>query len=211
MLFRPRVVRLGLLLGLVAAIGLGLAARLDARRNPLVRDPSTWTIDDAQALLEDPALHWCDVYHGHAGDRGLPWRCKGPRVATFRRIEGRFRGDPRAEELVLRRLGEGDARVAGFAAELLGEWRVSRAEAPLLACLRLRLNTLARAPSPPYYDQQCALALVWALERVSSARELQGLELDAAEVPRFVREALHHAVETLRTGRACPCRAPSRH
>lgn len=211
MLFRPRVVRLGLLLGLVAAIGLGLAAKLDARRNPFARDPSTWTIDDVQALLEGPALHWCDVYHGHAGDRGLPWRCKGPRVATFRKIEGRFRGDPRAEELVLRRLGEHDARVAGFAAELLGEWRVDRAEAPLLDHLGRRSSAMAGVSSPPYDDQRCALAMVWALERVSSARALQALERDLGDVPPSVRDALRHAVDTLRTGRSCACRAPSRH
>lgn len=212
MLFRPRVVKLGLLLGVVAALGLALAARLDAGRNPIQRDPSTWTIDDVELLLEGPALHWCDGYHGHSVERGPSWRCKGPRLATFRRLEGPFRGDARVEELVLHRLGDRDARVAGSAAELLGEWRVARAEAPLLGHLGRRLGALARVSSPPYQDQQCALAMVWALERVSSARELQALEPDAPEGwSPFVRDKLRHAVETLRSGRACACRAPSRH
>jgi hypothetical protein len=211
MLFRPRVVRLGLLLGVVAAIGLGLAAKLDARRNPRLREPSTWTVDDVQTLLEDPALHWCDGYHGHTADRGLSWRCKGRRLATFRALEGRFRGDGRVEELVLHRLGDRDARVAACAAELLGEWRVARAEAPLLGHLGRRLNAMPGVSSPPYYDQQRALAMVWALERLTSARELQALEPGAAVGSSFVRDALRHAIETLRAGRACACRAPSRH
>lgn len=210
MLFRPRVVKLGLLLGVVAALGLFLAARLDARRNPHLRDPSTWTAGAVELLLEGEALHWCDGYHGHTPDRGPSWRCKGRRLVTFRALEERFRGHARVEELVLRRLADRDDQVAACAAELVGVWRLARAEAPLLAQLRRRLNAMARASSPPWSDQRCALALVWALERVSSARELYALEPLAAEGSVLARDALRHAVESLRSGRACACRAPSR-
>lgn len=168
------------LMSLVLSVGLIFALC----RSESLPPARAWSVADADRILWDPSLHWCDGSHGHVAGRGPVDKCLGSEAQVVGNLQQHLR-EPGFEDLMIRIIREHpNEALYSRVAECLAREGVKRA----VPAIRARLSDSV--------DPITIECLAWALETLRAKES----------VPDLLRDFEHagpyrvHAVATLGAG-----------